>query len=94
MFLFLVTSVYLKEFSTSFRDFVIDLSMLGNYLGTKSVVGVDWTLIVDLVFYAIIAVIIVLKGKKNYSEARIITIWSVVSCIIMLLKDIGVDNSI
>lgn len=91
---FLVTSVYLKEFSTSFRDFVIDLSMLGNYLGAKSVVGVDWTLSVDLVFYAIIAVVIVLKGTKNYSEARIITIWSVVSCIIMLLKYIGVDNSI
>ena len=91
---FMVTTFYLKEFSTSCRDFVIDLSMIGNYLGAKSVVGVDWTLSVDLIFYALISLIIILKRKGNVSEAKIIALWGIVSCTVMLFNDVGIENTV
>lgn len=88
---FIVSSTYLSEYKVSVLDFVIDLSMLGNYLGVKSVVGVDWFLSVELIFYALIVFVIMLQNKKSFCMTKIIATWSTISFALMLLKGMGIE---
>ena len=92
---FIVTRLALPEMAVSIKDFCIDLTMLGNFLGRASVVGVDWTLSINLIYYAFIAVIMLIKKtteKDWFVEAALV--WTIVACMISILQNCGVTNSI
>lgn len=92
---FWVTQFALPELTVSIKDFCIDLSMLGNFLGRASVVGVDWTLSINLIYYTFVAVIMLIKKwtKKDWF-VEVALVWSIVACIISVLQNQGVTNSI
>lgn len=92
---FAVTTLYLREYSVSLKEFVVDMTMLGNYVGCKSVVGVDWTLSIDIIFYGIIALIILVERKtKRILGSKVILLWSILSCLIEIMKRTGWGNPI
>lgn len=91
---FAVTHCFLPELAVSIKDFLIDLTMLGNYLGCLSVVGVDWTLSINLVYYAFIVIVMLINKKwarkKTFDWLAIC--WSLVACCISVMQNNGIEN--
>ncbi len=57
------TGIFLPELMCSIKDFLIDATLFGNYLGAKSATGVDWTLSVELIFYVFVGIVILIRKK-------------------------------
>lgn len=79
----IVTSVYMAilmpERLRSFKDILLNLTMVPFLFGAEYVDGVYWTLARELIFYIIIAVLIKTKRTKNLCLIQIVW-WIIVFC--------------
>ena len=62
---FIVTSFLLPSRAVSFRDMLVNLTMLESFIGVPLVDGAYWTLANELVFYAYIAIVVVILRRKD-----------------------------
>jgi len=82
-----------STFKITFKDFILDLTMFGSYLGAESAVGVDWSLLVTLTYYIFIGLIIFTEKKlKKSIGSFLIFVWGVISTVILFFQNNGVDN--
>ncbi len=54
-----------EVFSVSFPQYLSNLSMIDGYLGVEPIDGVYWTLLVEIKFYALIFIILLVKKIEN-----------------------------
>ena len=78
------TGLLLPELTCSFRELLINSTLLGNYLGIKSATGVDWTLSVELIFYFFVGVVILIrkKFKWKYTYEFLALLWVLISFVL------------
>lgn len=62
---FVVTTLFLKERSVSLFAFLINMTMLNEFVGIPSVDGVYWTMRNEIIFYAFVFVLLVIKQNKR-----------------------------
>lgn len=62
---FVTTHFLLSSRSVSIKDALINLTMLESFVGVPLVDGVYWTLANELVFYAFVAIVVVVLKKRN-----------------------------
>lgn len=75
---FVICYFFLKERSTSFSVFLVNLTMFQSFISIPSVDGAYWTLAYDLIFYTFIAIIS--SNKILYSKIDIILcLWLIFS---------------
>ncbi len=61
------TALIIPQYAVTMKEWFVNLTMIGPMLGNKSVVGVDWTIIKDLLYYAFVAAVIFsLNHFKKY----------------------------
>lgn len=93
----LTTSVMLisgNEFQSkisNFKEWIINLTMVPGLLGQKSVDGVYWTLQIEIIFYIIIWLVLLIKKQDKIKLLSII--WVIISLITNILLYF-IDNSI
>ena len=68
-------------FSVSFPQYLSNLSMIDGYLGVEPIDGVYWTLLVEIKFYALIFVLLLLKRIENID-------WFLAAWLVMQIIDI------
>ena len=73
--IFIVTSLFMQKISVSFKDLLLNFTMLQSFLGGNNVDGAFWTLPYELIFYFDIFLILLLRLDK-FSE-YIVFLWSV-----------------
>lgn len=76
-----------EEFSSricSFKDWLINLTMMPAYLGAEPVDGVYWTLGIEIIFYILIACVIKFKKQKKIQSLSFF--WIIISIIINVLQ--------
>ena len=76
---FIVTSIWLPVLSCSFKDFLLNLTMIPGPVGAKPVDGAYWTLFVEWIFYFIVATLLI-KPNKRISRYVLIG-WLIISIV-------------
>lgn len=69
-------------YKITFIEYIINMTMLGGFVGVKPVDGVYWSLLVEIRFYVLIGVVIVLGQMKKIEW--LMFLWLVISIIIEL----------
>lgn len=65
------------QFSASFRQYFINMTMLSAFIGVPAIDGVYWTLYLELRFYVLVALVLAF-GAINRAE-RLVAMWLVIS---------------
>lgn len=74
---FITTRLFLPELSCSYKDFILNLSMIPGPLGAKPVDGAYWTLFVEWIFYFFVAALLIKPNKKITNMSLIL--WMIIS---------------
>ena len=74
------------KFNASFSQLLANTTMLNGVMGIENVDGVYWSLLVELKFYFMIGVYLILAKIRNFSLNHVILFWLILSCIF-----VGVD---
>jgi len=69
------------NYSVSIKQFLVNTTMFQGLFGVRSVDGVYWSLLVELKFYIIIAVYMVLRKIRRFDLNVLILFWLVLSCL-------------
>lgn len=76
------TAIGGRLYSATIQEYAINMTMLSEYLGTRSIDGVYWSLFIEIRFYALVSVILIMRGI-NRSEMYVI-IWLLASALLYL----------
>ncbi|CAM1367289.1 Acyltransferase 3 [Tenacibaculum litopenaei] len=69
-----------ENYNVSIREFIVNLSMFQNYLGTKNVDGVYWTLFVEMKFYLFtIGMYLLVNKLHKVNFDYLLIFWSVIT---------------
>lgn len=74
---FILTSLFLQSRAVSVKDMIVNFTMLQGFTGYKHVDGAYWTLQYELMFYAFVWVVCLVKLQKHID--KICVIWTVYS---------------
>ena len=74
---FVTTRLFLPELSCSYKDFILNLSMIPGPLGAKPVDGAYWTLFVEWMFYFFVSALLIKPNKKITNMSLIL--WMIIS---------------
>lgn len=74
--------VFLERIPT-IKQFICNLTMMPEYLGQKAIDGAYWTQAIEIIFYFIVASIILLNKREKIKEISIV--WCVISIILNIL---------
>lgn len=83
------------KFSFSFSDYLVNMTMLGGFLGFPSIDGSYWSLFIELRFYALVSFVLLI-GKVRHAQSIVIA-WLILSIIlefypIRILRSLFVVN--
>ena len=87
-----VTWLFYPPLSPSLLRFLVNFTMLQKLAGFSGVDGAYWTLSYQLLFYAVIAVVIGLKKKDKLP--LIAVVWTAICIPLSALKWAGIDHSL
>ncbi|EEO0292918.1 acyltransferase, partial [Salmonella enterica] len=77
---FIVTLVIgAPTYSVSFNQYITNMTMLNEFIGIPSVDGAYWSLFVEMRFYALVAIILII-GKIHRSQELILS-WLIISIV-------------
>ncbi|EHQ9764061.1 acyltransferase [Salmonella enterica] len=80
---FIVTLVIgAPTYSVSFNQYITNMTMLNEFIGIPSVDGAYWSLFVEMRFYALVAIILII-GKIHRSQELILS-WLIISIVLEL----------
>ena len=68
------------QFKTSFVEYLVNMTMLGGFLGVNAIDGSYWSLFIELRFYLLIFILLLLK-KIPYAQT-VLTLWLLVSLLL------------
>lgn len=74
----------------SISDILVNFTMLQSFLGVKSVDGAYWTLQIEILFYAVIGLLILLRQMKNI---RILALIWIISSVFLNLFEMYVSDT-
>ncbi len=79
------------KFNASFSQLLVNTTMMNGVVGVENVDGVYWSLLVELKFYFMIAVYLVLVKIRNFSLNHVILYWLILSCVFVGIDMAGLE---
>lgn len=73
-----------ERFIVNAKDYLLNLTMISGYFGVRQVDGVYWTLLIEIKFYFLVFLLVLVR-KINYLETAL-WVWLVVSVLARYLK--------
>lgn len=89
----IVVHFWLPEKSIGILSWCINLSMLQDMIGVKSVDGAYWTLLYELIFYAVIAVVQT-QRKPHKVLDKVFLLWIALAYFMCLISSLTTHNEI
>lgn len=74
------------------KDILLNFTMLQSYLGIPHVDGVYWTLVVEMIFYIIIFLLMLIKDKKKILAGMYA--WMTLAMYALISENMGITNLI
>ncbi len=71
-----------SEYSATFGQYLVNMTMLSGFIGVESIDSVYWSLFIELKFYALVAIILLL-GRIQQIET-IFMIWLAITIVLMI----------